>query len=171
MQHHSIKPIFLGNPILREASDHLTIDEIFSQDIQTLITQMQSMVIDRSLSGLSAVQIGRALRIVVLKANTISHDKDNLLTLINPQFKPSNNDKTYHWESNISLPNLSGRVERYRQIEINFLDQSAKPSHITLSEQYAFHAQHFIDLLSGIIYIDKLTSIKDFGYFPSTING
>ena len=141
----TLAPLILGHPLLRESGEHLTMDEIFSASTQSLCTAMQQFVIDKHLPGISAIQIGIKLRIIIFNDLLFTQTNKTPIIMINPQLKPTVSEKITSIETSITTPGLSGEVERYNSIEVNFLDQTAKPQLMKVQGQAAVIIQHLME--------------------------
>ncbi|MGE4608697.1 MAG: peptide deformylase, partial [Myxococcota bacterium] len=60
------------------------------------------------------------------------------------------------WEGCLSLPGLRGYVERPSKVQVDYLDENAKPRQISAEGFLATVCQHELDHLDGVLYIDRI---------------
>ena len=81
--------------------------------------------------------------------------------MINPTFTPLSVIKVKDWEACLSIPGIRARVTRYKQIQVNYLDQQVSNIEIVLEDFVARVFQHEFDHLQGKVYLDQLESNED----------
>ncbi|MCC7304365.1 peptide deformylase [bacterium] len=149
---------------LREISRALTPEEITSSRVQQLIANLVQFAQNYSspdghykCAGLSAVQVGFPLRIYVVRDR-----KTEVFTpYINPGLTPLGDATNSHVESCLSIPNVSGIVERYTRVRLSYLDPTGQRQ--MLKEVVGFTArvlQHEQDHLDGILFTDRMSKPK-----------
>ena len=153
-----------GNKVLRKLTRNLSVNEIKSTEIQSLISEMRSKLIDKKLGiGLAAPQVGEsvALAVIELQKTPLRGEPESLsLVIINPKITRVFGRKLQMWEGCISSgPGKAGlfaKVPRYRRIELEYLDDLAN-RHIMVFDGLAAHViQHEVDHLNGILFVDKV---------------
>ena len=80
--------------------------------------------------------------------------------LINPQITWISEDLNVHSEGCLSLPELFDDVERPSQVRMSFLDIQGKVHEQQFDGLWATCAQHELDHLNGVLFIDHLTRMK-----------
>ncbi len=140
------------NPILRQKSK--PIDDILSQEIQDLLPEMIETMIKKDGVGLAAPQIGKNIRLVVIRF------KDDDLVMFNPKIIKKSIFKEWDEEGCLSVPNVFGDVKRYKKIEVKFFDQFNKEQKICAEGLLARIIQHEIDHLDGVLFIDKAKNLR-----------
>lgn len=80
------------------------------------------------------------------------------LALFNPQVKICGSKTFQNLESCISVPGYVGLVDRYDDIEVDFLDDTAHPRKLKSKGLYSGLFQHEIDHLNGLVYLWRLNS-------------
>jgi len=60
----------------------------------------------------------------------------------------------------MSVPDYTGDVERAVQINVRFLDGNGEPREIVANGFEAVAIQHEMDHLDGILFLDRITSLK-----------
>ena len=146
----------VGDPILREVSLPVRTDAIMSQEIATLVAKMKDIlngiksISDENGNALSAPQVGRLLRLIVLRL------QGEFRVMINPEFKALSSQTFEFDEECFSLYDQRARLERFSQIEVSYLDEAAVAHAITLTGESAGLVQHEIDHLDGVLFTDRL---------------
>ena len=108
--------------------------------------------------GLAANQIGVPWRVFVVNMG-VETDKDNLITLINPEFTAMEGSESGE-EGCLSIPDVIVEVNRATQIEIKAVDLNGKDIRYEASGLLARALQHEMDHLNGILFWDSLGKIK-----------
>jgi len=112
--------------------------------------------------GVAAPQIGVILRIVVVDVSHSKLGRDNnhgLLTMINPKILEHSGRKSVR-EGCMSVPDYTGNVERAEEILVEFVDREGISVAIRASGFEAIAIQHEIDHLDGLLFLDRVTSLK-----------
>jgi peptide deformylase len=100
--------------------------------------------------GLAAPQIGILQRIIV-----IAPDDMKPTVLINPRIVRAEGEQVGQ-EGCLSIPGLYGDVKRAAYVEVEALDRKGRELTYELEGMPARVAQHEIDHLDGILFIDKV---------------
>jgi len=108
--------------------------------------------------GLAANQIGVPWRVFVINMG-VETDKDNLITLINPEITAMEGSESGE-EGCLSIPDVIVEVNRATQIEIKAVDLNGKDIRYEASGLLARALQHEMDHLNGILFWDSLGKIK-----------
>lgn len=155
-----------GNPILRDRSAEFEIEEIQTESTHRLVADMFETMESANGQGLAAPQIGELKRVVIVRLFRDENYMDRVL--FNPKITVIGDSKLGSWEGCLSVPGFVGYVERIRKIKLEFLDTSAK-KHIETVEGYdAVVYQHECDHLDGILYTDRMTDSRLFGFDDTT---
>jgi len=163
----------MGNGILREISENVTLSElgtqIFNQTIDSLITIMRK----NNGVGIAAPQIGVLKRVFLIEVDSNPNrpkQKDFPLTIfINPTLTSKSKKLIEGWEGCLSMPGLSGVVRRHEEVTIRHINKSGEIQNTILSGFPAIIAQHEIDHLDGVLFIDRMKSLKSLKYRDSFI--
>ncbi|HBA38791.1 MAG TPA: peptide deformylase, partial [Deltaproteobacteria bacterium] len=125
-----LKVARLGNPILRRGADGIPLDQLSSPQIQKLIDDMVETMKEYDGVGLAAVQVHESGKIAVLEVadNPRYPQKPTvpLTVLVNPEVTPLSQETEEDWEGCLSIPELRGRVVRYKSIRVQARDRSGK---------------------------------------------
>jgi peptide deformylase len=161
-----LKVAVLGNPVLRVPAE--PVKNIQAPEIQRLIDDMIETMREYRGVGLAAPQVHRSLQIAV-----IDEEKDpdapedpsrKLIVMINPRVLPVTDQMEEDWEGCLSIPELRGKVPRFKEIEIQAHDRRGKPLHLKASEFFARVIQHENDHLTGTLFLDRMKSFETLTY-------
>jgi peptide deformylase len=158
-----------GNPVLRQRSRALSVEDIRSRDIQKLIEAMRASMHEAPGVGLAAPQIGLALQLAVIEDREEYHKDipETLLrererrpvlfhAIINPVLEEIGEEKAEFFEGCLSLAGFTALVPRARSVRVTCLDETGQHKVIEASGWYARILQHEIDHLHGALYIDRM---------------
>ena len=159
------KVIKMGNPLLREVAKEFTKDEILSEDMQDLITDMWDTMYAYDGIGLAAPQIGLSRQLAVIHLEEDSERYPDLVEskkfiIFNPSISVLDETKQEFWEGCLSVPGLRGPVSRPRKIKVDYLDENAKENSIELEDFLATVFQHELDHLIGMLYVDRMEDVS-----------
>ncbi|TOF63072.1 peptide deformylase [Vibrio parahaemolyticus] len=125
--------------------------------VQTLIDDMlETLYATGNGIGLASTQVGRKEAVVVID---ISDERYDPLVLVNPEVVSGEN-KALGQEGCLSVPEYYADVERYTSVVVSALDRDGNPITIESDEFLAIVMQHEIDHLSGNLFIDYLSPLK-----------
>ncbi|EJV0605886.1 peptide deformylase [Vibrio parahaemolyticus] len=125
--------------------------------VQTLIDDMlETLYATGNGIGLASTQVGRKEAVVVID---ISDERNDPLILVNPEVVSGEN-KALGQEGCLSVPEYYADVERYTSVVVSALDRDGNPITIESDELLAIVMQHEIDHLSGNLFIDYLSPLK-----------
>lgn len=159
-----------GNPILREKARELTADEIRSQEIQQLIADMRHTLKERPYGvGLAAPQVGKVIQLSVIgiKPTPTRPDLEPFATvLINPQIIDHSEEVVPMWEGCASCGTgddiLYAQAMRYSEVTVQWCDEYACEQKQKLGGFVAHVAQHEIDHLNGVLFVDRVADPATF---------
>ncbi|MDD2367466.1 MAG: peptide deformylase [Desulfuromonadaceae bacterium] len=112
--------------------------------------------------GVAAPQIGVTLRVCVIDVSKNRHGKENnhgLLRMINPEITARSGSATMR-EGCMSVPDYTGDVERATEVTLRFTEPDGTVREFVASGFEAVAIQHEMDHLDGILFLDRVTSIK-----------
>ncbi|EJG1202924.1 peptide deformylase [Vibrio parahaemolyticus] len=125
--------------------------------VQTLIDDMlETLYATGNGIGLASTQVGRKEAVVVID---ISDERNDPLVLVNPEVVSGEN-KALGQEGCLSVPEYYADVERYTSVVVSALDRDGNPITIESDEFLAIVMQHEIDHLSGNLFIDYFSPLK-----------
>jgi peptide deformylase len=161
-----LKVAVLGNPVLRVPAE--PVKNIQAPDIQRLIDDMIETMREYRGVGLAAPQVHRSLQIAVIEEekepDAPKEPTRPLTVLINPRIIPVTDQMEEDWEGCLSIPELRGKVPRFKEIEIQTHDRWGKPLHLKASEFFARVIQHEHDHLTGTLFLDRMKSFETLTY-------
>jgi len=157
-----------GDPVLRKvakeiAKDHPKLDEI--------IANMWETQYNASGVGIAAPQVGMSIRLFVIDAAPFSDD-DDLSTeeqdflknfkrvFINPTIIEESGDEWAFNEGCLSIPDVREDVFRQEQIILEYVDENWEKQKETLTGLAARVVQHEYDHIEGVLFTDKLSTLK-----------
>ncbi|MBE7439782.1 MAG: peptide deformylase [Spirochaetales bacterium] len=157
-----------GNPLLRQKSAPVPVEEIRSQENRKLIKDMFETMFAADGLGLAAPQIGILKQIVVVGFEQNERYPDarpiQKQVLINPLIEVMDAPREGYWEGCLSVPDMRGYVERSRKIRMTWYDEKENFHDEVIEGFDAVVYQHECDHLQGILYIDRLKSPELFGF-------
>jgi peptide deformylase len=112
--------------------------------------------------GVAAPQIGVSLSACVVDVSGSRHGKDNnhgLLAMINPEILSSSGSSVMR-EGCMSVPDYTGDVERATSITVRYLNLDWEIQTVEASGFEAVAIQHEMDHLDGILFLDRILSLK-----------
>lgn len=127
--------------------------------IQDMIEDMSSTLYEAPGVGLAAIQVGFDQSIIVYDI-TPRDEKRSLHVLINPKIISSKGTTISENEGCLSVPDFRADVERSASILVEGFDRKEKPLRIEADGHLALVLQHEIDHLNGILFIDRISSLK-----------
>jgi peptide deformylase len=160
--------IAYGDPVLRKVGTE--IDKEYPE-LATLIANMKETMYNASGVGLAAPQIGLAIRLFIIDASPFAEDEDlddedraTLKTFnrvfINAQIIKEEGEEWTFNEGCLSIPDVREDVSRQPKITIEYQDEDFK-THTEILEGLAARVfQHEYDHIEGILFTDKLSTLK-----------
>src|SRR5438128_2615324 len=153
-----LKVCRLGNPVLRMESQPVSPEMLASPAIQKLIDDMTETMVEYYGVGLAAPQIHESLAIAVIESDG-PRGRIPLTVLVNPVVTVLDEELIDDWEGCLSIPDLRGRVPRWRQLRVEALDRTGKKTEITAEGFFARVIQHECDHLMGKVYLDRMPDL------------
>jgi peptide deformylase len=80
--------------------------------------------------------------------------------LINPQIIKREGSVISENEGCLSVPDFRADVKRYASVLVEGVDREGKPVRLDRDDFLAIILQHEIDHLNGILFIDRISSLK-----------
>ena len=107
--------------------------------------------------GLAAPQVGIDMALTVIDISMIEGEEDKKpLMLINPKVTDSHGNVIME-EGCLSIPTVRAEVERPEKVFVEYQDLDLNPQTIELDGILSRVAQHEIDHLNGVLFIDHLS--------------
>ena len=157
-----------GDPVLRKVGTEIDKDY---PNLKELIANMKETMYNASGVGLAAPQIGKAIRLFLVDATPFAEDedlsneeqdflKDFNRVFINPKIVHEEGEEWVFNEGCLSIPNVREDVWRQPDITIEYFDENFEKKTEELSGLAARVFQHEYDHIEGVLFTDKLSSLK-----------
>ncbi len=126
--------------------------------LQHLIDDMIETMYAAPGVGLAAPQVGVSKRLIVIDVS-VRESKQPLIVLVNPQIVEADGFEEFE-EGCLSVPEYTAVITRAERIKVKGLDRDGVSVEIEAAGLLARALQHEIDHLDGVLFIDRLSSIK-----------
>jgi len=157
-----------GDPILRKTG--VEIDKDYPK-LADLIANMEETMHNANGVGLAAPQVGRAIRLFLVDASPFAESdelddkerdflKDFKRVFINPKIIAEKGEEWAFSEGCLTIPNINEDVLRKEIIDIEYFDENFEVKTETLDGLAARIFQHEFDHIEGILFTDKLSTLK-----------
>jgi len=157
----AVQPILkYPHPVLKKLCKRV---EVIDQCIVDLIRDLvDTMHAGPGSVGVAASQIGVTLRVCVVDVSKNRLGKENnhgLLCMINPEIVARSGLAVMR-EGCMSVPDYTGDVDRATEVTVRFSESDGSSREITASGFEAVALQHEMDHLDGVLFLDRIVSIK-----------
>jgi peptide deformylase len=163
-----LKVARLGHPVLRQSTEPVSPEQLRSSDIQKFIDDMIETMKEYDGVGLAANQVHEAKQIAVLEVvnNPRYPEKPEvpLTVLVNPKIMPVTEEAENDWEGCLSIPDLRGKVPRYKSIRIQALNRQGEEMDFIAQAFHARVIQHEWDHLNGKVYLDRMGDLSTLSF-------
>ena len=168
----NLNPLSLKDPILRKSCKFIKPSELRTKKVQDTINDMLDLVYGKNNKGkqrdsnkpmrvgLSANQVGLVRRISILDLAIGRKSYNDIHVLINPEIIWRSKSIIERREGCVNLPKIWGYVKRSKRVKVRAMDRSGNKIELDLSGWSSVLAQHEIDHLNGILFIDHLENPK-----------
>lgn len=157
-----------GDPVLRKVGKDITQDY---PKLEELIVNMRETMKNAQGVGLAAPQIGKDIRLFLIDASPFAENeeldqeerdflKNFNKTFINAQIIEEEGEEWVFSEGCLSIPNINEDVYREETIHVEYVDENFEQKEETLSGLAARIFQHEYDHIEGILFTDKLSTLK-----------
>ena len=146
----------LGSRVLREKAAPV---EAVTDDVRRLVRDMIDTMYDAEGIGLAAPQVGISERILVVD---VADEEENrhMHALVNPVIVEFGKKTEKESEGCLSIPGIEEMVTRPASVIVEALTPDGDPVRIEADGLLARALQHEVDHLDGILFIDRLSSLK-----------
>jgi len=148
--------------------------EAVDDEIRTLLDDMAETMYAAPGVGLAATQVDRRLRVVVMDVPDPTEDDSSpgeartddgellrgLLELVNPRIVVAEGEEIGWEEGCLSVPGVFEEVRRPGQVRVEYLDRDGRACAFTAVGLPAVAAQHEVDHLDGVLFIERLPPVK-----------
>lgn len=164
-----IIPIYgYGEPVLRKVADEVAADY---PNLKDIISNMYETMYNAYGVGLAAPQIGMAIRVFTIDTTPFSEDKDlsneeqeqlkNFKkTFINAKILKEEGEEWSFNEGCLSIPDVREDVYRQERITIEYCEEDFIMKTEVYDGLIARVIQHEYDHIEGILFTDKISSLK-----------
>jgi peptide deformylase len=160
--------IAYGDPVLRKVG--VAIDQNYP-NLTELIENMRETMVNAQGVGLAAPQIGLAIRLFIVDTSPFGNDEDlddaerNFLgdfkkVFINAKILKEEGDDWAFNEGCLSIPDIREDVFRQEKVTIEYFDENFVKHTDVISGLAARVVQHEYDHIEGILFTDKISSLK-----------
>ena len=157
-----------GDPVLRKKAKDINQDH---PKLKELLENMWETMYNASGVGLAAPQIGLPLRIFLVDTTPFSDDEDLSeeeqkalngfkKVFINAKITEESGEEWAFNEGCLSIPDIREDVSRKENIKITYLDENFNEHTEEYNGLLARVIQHEYDHIEGILFTDKLSSLK-----------
>lgn len=161
-----IKVREVGDPVLNRISEEVDITNI-NGDIIDTIEDLKATLDDGVGVGIAAPQIGINKRIIVIgakKENIRYNDAEDIpvTVMINPKWDKLSDETDIQFEACLSVPSISGKVERYKNIKLEYFNEQGEKIEKEVHGFFARLIQHECDHLDGFTLLNRVTEKDGF---------
>jgi len=160
--------IAYGDPILRRIGKE--IDKNYP-NLSELLDNMKETMHNAKGVGLAAPQIGKDIRLFLIDASPFKDNedledeeraflKDFKGIFINPKIVEEDGDEWAFSEGCLSIPNINEDIFREESITVEYMDENFQAHKKILGGLAARIFQHEYDHIEGILFTDKLSTLK-----------
>ncbi|BDW93185.1 peptide deformylase [Flagellimonas marinaquae] len=157
-----------GDPVLRKKAKDIASDY---PKLEELIANMWETMYNAHGVGLAAPQVGLPIRIFMVDTTPFSDDEDLSKeeqeklngfkkVFINAKIEEENGKEWDFNEGCLSIPDVREDVKRKPEVTITYLDEDFKSRTETFDGLLARVIQHEYDHIEGILFTDKLSTLK-----------
>ena len=159
----------LGHPVIRTGGKTVNSLEWSSTVFQSFLDNLVETMRDADGVGIAAPQVDIPQQVVAIEVDPQNprypgYPEIPLTILINPQIVSHSSEIEEDWEGCLSVPDLRGRVPRWKSLQIKGLDRLGNPIELTANGFYARVIQHEIDHLNGKVFLDRLPDLSTLTY-------
>ncbi len=157
-----ILPIYAyGQPVLKKVAKAIGPDY---PELPQLISDMWETMEEANGVGLAAPQIGKSIRLFVIDSTPMQEegkeDEGVRQVFINAEILEEAGDDWSYGEGCLSIPDITGDVERPEEITIRYQDENFVTHTVTFDGMNARVIQHEYDHIEGILFTEMLKPIK-----------
>lgn len=130
----------------------------FTDELAQFVDEMWASMYAAHGIGLAAPQIGVSKQITVIDVN-FKEKPEERLVLINPEIIEQQG-KQYEEEGCLSLPEIRDKVHRAARVKVRAQNVKGEWFEVEGEQLLSRAIQHEIDHLHGVLFIDRLSSLK-----------
>lgn len=148
----------LPNPLLKQVSE--PVEDFDDPALQTFIDDLEETRQDGPAAvGIAAPQVGYFKRICIVDCSQTRKPVPNHghMILVNPEITEWEEFEIGR-EGCLSVPDYTGNVVRAKKIHLKASDRYGNPVEYDMEDYEARAAQHEIDHLDGMLFVDRVVS-------------
>ena len=142
------------DPRLRAVARPVT---AFDAHLRRLIGDMAETMYAAPGVGLAATQVDQQIQLIVID---VSETKDQLRVFVNPQITWTSDETVVCEEGCLSVPGIYDEVRRPARVRVRAQDAQGEAFELDCEALLAVCVQHEIDHLTGKVFVDYLSSLK-----------
>jgi peptide deformylase len=142
-------------PVLMKMGEKVT---EFGPELEAFVADMFATMYAAQGIGLAAPQIGVSKQIAVIDVS-FKEDPAAKLVLINPEVI-DNEGKQYEEEGCLSFPDIREKIQRASWAKVRAQNEKGEFFEVEGEELLARALQHEIDHLHGVLFIDRISKLK-----------
>lgn len=157
-----------GDPVLRKEAEEISKDY---PQLKEIMDNMWETMYNASGVGLAAPQVGLPIRMFMIDTEPFSEEQDLTpeeqkelavfkQTFINAQVIEETGEEWSFNEGCLSIPNVREDVYRQEKVTIRYQDENFEEHTKTFEGLIARVIQHEYDHIEGILFTDKISSLK-----------
>lgn len=157
-----------GDPVLKKKAKDIDADY---PKLAELIENMWETMHNANGIGLAAPQIGRSIRLFVVDATPFAEPDENgeggdetligfKKVFINAKITSETGEEWPYNEGCLSIPDIHEDVYRHPELTMTYLDENFVEHTETFSGMAARIIQHEYDHIDGVLFTDKLSSLR-----------
>ena len=151
----------MGHPVLRQKARPLERPEIKHPAVQKLIDDMIETMSEYRGVGLAAPQVHESVRLFVAALDAADdREAGTPIAIINPELTPVGAEMIEDWEGCLSIPDIRGRVPRFRDLKVRGYDRHGDRIELQAHEFPARVIQHETDHLDGVLFFDRMRTFE-----------
>jgi peptide deformylase len=152
-----LRPIVLyPDPRLKLKSSPIT---QFGPELRELAADMTETMRNANGVGLAAIQVGEAIRFMVMDEHYDLEDKGESTAFCNPEILEEEGAETIE-EGCLSIPDVREDVERSLKVKVKFQDLEGQEKVSEFEGLLARCVLHEIDHMNGQLFIQKVPAVK-----------
>lgn len=152
--------IYLPNPHLRTRSKRVG---MIGDNIKQLVREMEDTTLDWEDNrnhevgvALAAIQIDKALRVVVIRNNFDDKKDRTFKVFINPVVTKYEGELIEDFEGCLSVQDIYGKVPRYDKVRVRATDLNGREVRLSAEGFLSRVFQHEIDHTNGKMFVDYI---------------
>jgi peptide deformylase len=164
-----LKVARMGHPVLRTPARALERSDVKNPAVQRLIDDMMDTMTEYRGVGLAAPQVHESLRLFVITFDPTQPEPDEdeplePFAIVNPEITPVDEEMVEDWEGCLSIPDIRGRVPRFRGLGLRAQNRKGERFEVPLQNFRARVIQHEYDHLDGVLFFDRMRSFASLAF-------